>query len=157
MQVPIGLDFAEGGLVTFSANTSSIPLDYSVIFEDRLLGYFTDLSIPSAKYVAMINPATSGTGRFFLHNVVPSNGLNYINRESFNVYSVKKEIYISTSSINNSSVASIYDLLGRKVGIYELEPSNLNVIDASALIPGIYLVNVSNNGILSSRKVYIGD
>jgi hypothetical protein len=156
MSIPIGFDHAGGGLVTFSASIASLPNGYIAVLEDKVNSTFTDLSIPDSKYEVAVDKGSSGTGRFFLHLVESSNGIPLHNIQKITSFAVKKDIFIK-GNVPAGSVASIYDLMGRKLAGFELEESNLNILNMNSLAEGVYIVKVSNGKILQTNRVFLTD
>jgi len=156
MAIPIGFDCNAGGLVSFYANINSLPSGYIAVLEDRLLGSFTDLNVRDAKYEVAVEAGTTGTGRFYLHAVEGSNAVNEPNKQKITTFAVKKEIYIK-GQVSLGAVAFIYDMMGRKIADYRLEPTQLNILRADSFKKGIYIVQVSDNGNLKTDKVFISE
>jgi hypothetical protein len=156
LTIPIGLDCKNGGLVVFNAIIGSLPVGYGAILEDRLLGLFTDLTATDAKYEVLLQAGISGTGRFFLHTNEGSTFVNLNNADNLITYAVKKEIYIK-GNVSAGSVASVYDLLGKKMIEYKLGANNLNIIEMNSFQDGIYIVKIADKGKLKANKVFIGN
>ena len=153
MVIPVGFDCEAGGLVSFHAGISSLPLGYIALLEDRQLGIFTNLKVKGSNYEVMITPGTKGTGRFYLHTMAGSTETDR-NEEKINAFAVRKEIYIK-GEVSPGAIASIYDLMGRKIGEYKLEPTDLNILKADSFKEGIYIVKVLDTGILKTDRLYI--
>jgi hypothetical protein len=47
--------------------------------------------------------------------------------------------------------------MGRKMGDFRLEPSDMNIINAGAFIEGVYIVKVSDKGVLKTDRVVISE
>ncbi len=156
MCVPVGLNCLEGGLISFTADIKSLPAGYISVLEDRQLGIFTDLGTPGSKYELSVPEGTKGNGRFFLHTVEGPNGFKLPNYQKITTFAVKKEIFIR-GNITEDCIVSVYDLLGRKISDSQLEPTNLNIINASSLKAGIYIVKVSGKGVSQTNRVLISD
>jgi hypothetical protein len=156
LAIPIGFDCSAGGLVSFNAEISSLPSGYIAVLEDRLPGTFTDLNVTNAKYEVAVEAGTTGFGRFFLHSIGDPTGLNLQNKQKITSFAVKKEIYIK-GLVSEGSMASIYDIMGRKMGDFRLEPSDMNIINAGAFIEGVYIVKVSDKGVLKTDRVVISE
>ena len=156
MLVPVGLDFTSGGLVSFSADISNLPAGYIAVLEDRLHGIFTDLAVTGGKYEVAVDAGSSGTGRFFLHTVEGSNGILIPEKPIISIFAFKKEIFINVRGSETAS-AGIYDLLGRKLANYKLDSVDLNILNMADFKDGIYIVKVSDKGILNTTRVFIGE
>ena len=156
MVIPIGFDCTIGGLVSFSAEITSLPINYISVLEDRHLGIFTDLSEHNSKYEIVVDAETKGTGRFYLHTVAGPNGINLQANQKITTFAVKKEIYIK-GKVSENAVASVFDLMGRKIADYNLEPTDINIIDAGTFERGIYILRVSDRGVVKTDRIYISD
>ena len=156
MIIPVGFDCHEGGLVTFSARLTSLPSGYKAILEDRLLKTFTDLKVPGAKYELIINSGIMGTGRFYLHTMGTPTGISLQEDLENTIYAVNKEIYIK-GFVSESAIAYVYDIMGRKIADYQLEPSEMNILNVYTLKGGIYIVKVLDKGVVNTEKVYISE
>lgn len=153
--IPIGLDYKDGGVVTFSTELLDLPDGTRVILEDRLLEKYIDLQAPSASYTIEVAENTEGYGRFFLHTFDPA-GVTSINskQEKFNVFALNKEVHI-IGTISTPAPVNIYDLVGRKSYEGILDQGNLNIISLDQLEQGIYIVNFKTENTQHSKKVYI--
>jgi hypothetical protein len=154
MIVPIGIEMPIGGLISFSAETFSLPIGYNAILEDRKLSIFTDLATQNSNYTAIMDDGTTGSGRFFLNIVGEAKGLKSSDIQRLTMYAFGKKIYIQGTFLQDTN-AGIYDLTGRLVSLHNLEKSGLNTIDASELKDGIYIIKVSGSGFLQTGKVFI--
>jgi len=155
MVIPVGFDCTAGGNVTFSAGITSLPAGYSYILEDRTLNVFTDLNVTGAKYEVTISPETSGFGRFYIHTMSGANGLPQDISSVLQVYAANREIFVK-GNIENYSFAYLYDITGKKVAVFELQPGTENrfAVDGS-LSSGIYFLSVTGNGTNKTSKVFI--
>ena len=156
MIIPIGFEYASGGLVTFTSTVDELPFGYTMILEDRKMGTFADLSVSGTKHEVVLPALTSDTGRFFLHTIQEPNNINLDNKQNISIFAVRKEIFINAlSSVNGT--ASVYDLMGRKIADYRLEPSEINVINADTYNNGVYIVKVIDRGIITTGKIVISE
>ncbi|MEX0982027.1 MAG: hypothetical protein WD577_05965 [Bacteroidales bacterium] len=156
MIVPIGFDCAEGGIVSFSAEITSLPTDYITVFEDRQLDVFTDLNIEGASYEVDLAPGASGFGRFFLHAVaMEPNAVLPESVNSMSIYTIRKEIIVKGFIDSNSSL-SLFDMTGKKLAEYKLEEGKENRIQLDEGIQsGIYIAKVSGSLIDKTAKLFI--
>ncbi len=156
MVVPIGFDCAGGGLVSFHADINSLPAGYTAILEDRLFGTFTDLAVIGASYDINLEPSTSGTGRFFLHAVPEGpNSFHFLSKNEITIFAQNKEIFIR-GWVENHTSATLFDLTGKKLAIFELQASMNNRIELNdGVKEGIYILKIVGPGTNKSGKVFI--
>lgn len=161
--IPIGLDYKEGGLVNFSAETVLLPEGFNVILEDRLLNIFTKLNELSSEYSVVVDANTSGIGRFYLHTyqapMAPEEPEEPVNLNSNNIsplliYSYGGDIIIK-GEITGIANAKLYNLAGSLVRTYELMPSDLNVLPADDVQQGIYIVKISGKTVNENKKILL--
>jgi hypothetical protein len=156
MTVPIGFNSTTSGIVTFRADINSLPSGYTAILEDRFLGIFTDLNLPGASYEVAVPAEISGTRRFFLHTVSGPNRINLKKQQEIFTYAVKNEIFIK-GQVSESATSSVYDVMGRLIGVYKLEPGNLNNLKLDAIKSGVYIVKVKDLGVIKTDRVFISE
>lgn len=157
MIVPIGVDVPAGGVLTFSAETFSLPLGYKAVLEDRQQGIFTNIEQRGTEYAALSSAGTKGSGRFYLHltgavtdvNITPDN-------QKINIFSYGKEIYIQ-GNLNENVIVRIYDISGKMVKTQRLDYGiiNINVIRADELKSGIYFVKLESKEKLETAKIFL--
>lgn len=151
--IPLGLKTAQGQQVTFSIEITTLPADVEVYLEDNETQTFTLLNVDNYSFTA--NTAISGTGRFFLR--FGNSSLSTIKEASskLNLYANERTIYLNGLLLADSKV-SIYDVQGRLVlSSYLNEGTDQNTIEASNLRSGIYIVNISNNKQVQTKKVIL--
>jgi hypothetical protein len=153
LSIPIGFDCKVVGEVTFTADMVSLPSDCRVILEDRLLGKFTDLA-ETPSYTVNIDSDTYSIGRFYLNtsdNITKTiNG----NVPVFHIYAAEKKIFVE-GTITTTAHANLYDISGRLVKTYSLAPSDLNVLPASGIPEGIYMLRIFDNGFSENKKILL--
>ncbi|MBN1597154.1 MAG: T9SS type A sorting domain-containing protein [Bacteroidales bacterium] len=167
--IPIGFDYKDGGMVTFSSESILLPDSFRVIIEDRLLGVFTNLEEPSSAYSTTVEENFSGIGRFYLHTYLDSKeteqpeepeepeepvAVNDINTSSIYIYSYGSEIFIR-GEINGNTHVKLYDLAGSLIRTYELTQTDINILPATGIRKGIYLVKVEGKGISKTGKIIL--
>jgi hypothetical protein len=153
--IPIGIDFASGGQVTFSAETEPLR-NCKFTLEDRLAGVFTDIS--SNNYTVTLPAKTYGTGRFFIHI---SSGRSVKQRQPDNKM---PEIRIWLSSdrqlmiqgaVGEKANCTVYNTEGHQIIHTQLRDGELNAISLPADIHGVCLVRVTDGAKVTLRKVAI--
>jgi hypothetical protein len=154
MVIPIGIEMASGGSVSFSAETVPLPSGYQAVLEDRKLGILTDLGAIGTLYTTILDAGTTGTGRFFMHVVNASTEVKPIDISKIAIYAFEKYIYIQ-GNYKEGSQASVYDLSGRLLKVHYLENSSLNKLSANDLNEGVYVVRVSSEEQSKTERVFI--
>lgn len=162
MRIPIGFDYKDGGTVTFTADVVPLHAGVRAILIDSLLGKFTDLQEPSAIYTTNVNPNTSGIGRFFVNvsntstlaNSSISTLVNNIDKYRFIIYAIKDEIIIK-GTITVTTRANLYDLAGRLMRTYLLNPSDINILPANGMPTGFYILKVFGDNLNENKKVFL--
>ena len=157
LRVPIGFDFKEGGTVTFTSDVVPLPAGVKAILVDSLLGKFTDFDEPSATYTTTVNPGITGPGRFYLNisaTVSNPTTVNNIDNQSIDIYSSGEKIIVK-GKITKNTQADLYDLSGRKIRIYMLYPSEINILPADGIPLGIYILKISRDGVNENKKVFL--
>lgn len=156
MVIPVGLNVDDGGKVRFDTRITTLPNGYKAILEDRNLNIFTDLSQPGTFYEVVLEKKTLGKGRFFLHVVEGPVNIQLYNPKDIKIYAVQKELYIK-GTISAGAILELYDLLGKKLSMHNLNPGELNIVNGNHLLNGIYIVKIINEGILKTDRVFIND
>ena len=151
--IPVGINFTTGGVVTFKANVLSLPAGYKAILEDRLNGSFTELSQPGASYDAILDANTSGTGRFFLHTGASADQVDLNKAKHINAYAFDREIIIDGNP-GPDALAELFTITGVKVGVFKLQPSDLNRWNVN-VETGMYILKVSGNKISETKRIFI--
>jgi hypothetical protein len=152
----VGIDYATGGEVTISLQSTSLPLGMNVILEDRLNKTFKALTTGSELKIT-VDPNTKGIGRFYLHTTALSvNDLKTVALPGkLNAYvSSNNEIRI-IGEVSSKAIAILYDTQGKAILSQNLKESNLNVIPTSNIKTGIYMLSVRDTGKVQSFKLFI--
>ena len=154
--IPLGLDCKTGGEVTFSAETVELPAACSVILEDKTTKTFTSLA-GGATYKATVPSGATGTGRFYIHTNDVISGVSDLPSTatfSLKVYPANGEIIIE-GEVSNQAKAALFDLNGKKLGAYTLQGQNRNTISVAGVVPGVYLLSVTDSGKRFTTKIVI--
>lgn len=161
MRVPIGVNYPKGGTVTFSAEIVPLPVGITAILIDSLLGTSTELVDSSSTYTAVIATNTSGTGRFFLNisnsasEVSTDMPGNIILKNPLDIFYDGKDIIVKGIINNNNTKANLYDMSGRLLREYILQPADINILQADGLSSGIYILKVFGDGVLQNQKMFL--
>ncbi|MCX6240037.1 MAG: T9SS type A sorting domain-containing protein [Bacteroidia bacterium] len=149
MVIPVSLDLTTGGEVTFSAKSANLPSGYVPVLEDRQTGISTLLNAAGASYKVVLPSNTKGINRFYLHlNAIKSAPVTAIvsavvipDVARLKVYPIGKEIHIQ-GVVEDRCVASLYDLNGRSVGVYQLQAADNITLYPEGINNGIYLLRI---------------
>ncbi len=154
--IPVDVYSEDGGEISISAETASLPSACKVILEDKSTGTYTELT-DGESYSATVVAGEAETGRFYIHtgmNTTGTEGLELDGGESFNVYLSGGEIVIE-GNVGNSATASLYSITGKRASINKLQAGSRNCIQSQGLAPGVYLLTVTDGGNRYSTKIVI--
>ena len=152
--IPIGLDCKAGGTVTFSAKLVELPGDCKPYLEDKLTGVVTDFSVETARYTATLAPDSKGIGRFYLYTSKIGTGIPETETSPLLIYSVNREIHIE-GLVGANATGHLYDLSGKSIGSYRLQPSTVNIINEKQVTAGAYLFVVQDGEKRFSKKLVL--
>ncbi len=156
MIIPVGIDFPDGGEVTFTAQLLSIPEKTNIVLEDRLLNITTSFVDAESHYTTTIEANSMSTGRFYLHVSGNSQvtGIDKSDMNKINAWMEREEIVISGISENNA-VAKLFDIRGSSVLVRNLDKTVTNRINVNGISSGIYMLQVIQNGKRTGIKLQI--
>lgn len=152
--VPVGIDFKDGGEVTFSAVT--VPVDGRRFWlEDRISGTFTELGLKS--YTVNLPADTYGTGRFFI--IASTNTPTAIERpvtesEELRIWASGGQVIIK-GTVGRSALCEMFDMQGRKMLEQGLSDGELNTVEMPVGLHGVIVVKVTDGTKLISRKIIL--
>lgn len=151
--VPVGVNFAKGGEVTFSGFVVPLDGNYKIYLEDRLTGVLTDLS--QDEYTVTLAANTKGTGRFFIV-AAQATGIERPGEISDNlmVWASDRKIHIR-GELSGKATARLLDLNGRLIMETSLPDTRNNLVQAPVRTGGIYLLQVLDGNRQTTRKVVI--
>jgi hypothetical protein len=156
VEISLGLNSKFNGLVVFSSEMVNIPAGYQVVLEDRLTNTFTRLN-DGQVYTATVGQDTQGKGRFYLHTLnSTTNILEDGLKPFYTVYNDKHKIYIN-GQVQGKTMATLYDIMGRKIHELQLEQSPVNTISTSDIKTGIYLLNIEYPGGTYTQKIPVNN
>ena len=158
-EIPLGFTTGKSGtnfsikasqLANFTAGTQVILKDYQDINNPII----TDLSDGSS-YVFSSNATSNNTSRFVLLFHAPSiaTGINPTDNSSFWISTNANGQIIVNGNLSENSAIAIYNAIGQKIMSRNLTQTNAAL--RTSLLPGVYMVMVSNAGKTISRKVII--
>ncbi len=153
--IPVGLDYKEGGEVTFTARVSGFSQGTSIYLEDRLMNKTTNLFESGARYAATLNPGTAGTGRFYLKAAAIPTSTPMPETLPLKVYTQGGRIVIDGSLPAGSRLA-LYSAEGRCWYSGKTDNLSRNLIDATGFPPGVYILDVNSGQTRVPYKVALG-
>ncbi len=152
--IPVGIDFKDGGEVTFSAVT--VPVDGRRFWlEDRVSGTFTELGLKSC--TVNLPADTYGTGRFFI--IASTNTPTAIERpvtesEELRIWASGGQVIIK-GTVGRSALCEMFDMQGRKMLEQGLSDGELNTVEMPVGLHGVIVVKVTDGTKLISRKIIL--
>lgn len=155
MIIPVGIDCTAGGDVTISLSATTVPANYNVVLEDRLLNKFIPFNEASNFYNATLAAETKGIGRFYLHvKSAQTTGIDNLTDAKINAWMDRDEIVVKGVTENNA-VAKLFDARGSLILMKNLENTNTNRIKVNGINTGIYMLQVIENGKRTTSKLQI--
>lgn len=155
--VPLGLDAGTGISVTFNAIFNNWFETGTVFLEDRSANKMIALDAENSSYTFVTDPQKTGIGNFYLHfnAALAGEDTRDASIESVRITGNRNEGTIRVlGRIDQGSTLRVFDLSGR----LRMEESLLNpyenVIDAPGLETGIYLIQVRNNHVMKTEKLF---
>ena len=153
--IPIGIDFAKGGKVTFSAETEPFR-SYKYILEDRVTGIFTDMA--SNIYSVDLPSRTFGTGRFFIHvtvgrNIRPQTYQN--NLRDIRIWVSQNRKINVQGATSDKAICEVFDAMGHKIYEGKLAEGDFQSFNVPTIESGLYLVRVTDGDKTTITKVLI--
>lgn len=153
--IPLGVNANSGEQLTFSINESTLPETVDIYLEDNVTNTFTLLN--SSDYIITPSETLSGTGRFFLRLEDTSLSITETSFDQLSIFTNTKERTITIhGQLLDASTAKVFDVQGRQVSSVALSSSNItHNIDTSNYSPGVYIVQIENDGQSKTQKVII--
>ncbi len=155
-RIPVGLDFEEGGEITFTARFAGLPQGTPVYLEDKLLQKTVNIAQEGAGYSTIVAAGTKGIGRFYLHGssqLVTS--INQLPVNEYLVYIIGKAIVVNGDFSPDTRLV-LFSVDGRI--LYDGKAGSINQchIDANHLPSGVYLLSITDNGQRQTKKIVLG-
>ena len=154
--MPVGVDFAGGGEVTFSAFT--IPLEGKKFWlEDRTAKTYTELGTNS--YTVTLPSNTYGTGRFFIiasTNTPTGIGQPEADDGGLRIWHSGGRVIIQ-GDVSEGSLCEIYKMNGAKVLAGKLTGGEMNTVDLAPGTNGVIIVRITDGIKVTTRKLAIPD
>lgn len=153
--VPVGLDYENGGEVTFTAEIEPLR-NFTFILEDRMTGIFTDLK--SGSYRVILPAKTYGTGRFFVHlsaDRKPRPSSENPDLLGLRIWSSRNNQVNIQGIVSNNATCQVFDIWGHKIFETRLVGSDYNTFTVPAANKGVYLVKVTDGAKVVIQKVVL--
>jgi len=149
IEIPVGLDLPEGGVVIFRTVGVTLPKGWMPLFDDRVTNISTPLCPETGEYRATLPPSTCGKGRFYLRfgsSLIETGNPEAVlkNHSRFSVYGDGNNVII-TGMPGQKSMAALYRMDGIKLEVFHLEHAVRNVIPLNGVAAGIYLLEITDN------------
>jgi hypothetical protein len=154
--IPVGVDFLQGGDVTFSADYEKLD-NYRFVLEDRLNNVFTDIQDDS--YSVTLPAGTHGTGRFYIHT--KETGTTDIQPQPTPDNDIGMKIWVSGNTFyikgDVSEKARAYVYNNQAEVIYEgiLQEGPFNSFTVLNLTTGIYIIRIVDGEKVNLKKIMI--
>ncbi len=153
--IPVGVNCAKGGEVTFSADVVPIR-PYKFWLEDRKTGIFTDLNADT--YTATLPENTYGTGRFYLYTATNVRRImrphkDYGDQLSLRIWTTSNNEVKIEGNVSSKAVCQVYDSRGQKIFETTLGDVYYNTISLPSVRNGTYLVKVTDGIKTITKKV----
>ncbi len=144
-RIPIGLDLEAGGEVTFTVSCENMPSNANVVLEDEQASAKAFLNVEGGSYTATVGEGASGTGRFYLTVGENTTGTTELEHPGIYVFAHNKKIYVN-GEIDGNTLIELFNSDGKLLYTTFAETASQNIIDASGLPTGVYLVKIGKGG-----------
>jgi endonuclease I/chitodextrinase len=152
--IPLGVNASSGTEITISAEITNLPSGYTLFLEDRSNDTFTELDEASS-FTQTLSADISGIGRFYLHTINSSLGVDSDILQSVHVYTNNdKELHL-VGLPNEKVDVTIYDISGREVLTTSYDNGGNETIDIAVLSQGMFIVNLQSLSGRLNKKVLI--
>lgn len=155
-RIPVGIDFKDGGEVTFTARFAGFPQGTPVYLEDKLLQKTVDITQEGASYSTTVAAGAKGIGRFYLHGsskLVTS--INQLPVNEYLIYTIGKAIVVNGDFSPDTRLV-LFSVDGRILYDGRAGSRNQCRIDANHLPSGVYLLSITDNGQRQTKKIVLG-
>lgn len=145
--VPLHVKAIAGNTYSITIENSTIPNSSDIFLHDTLLNTSTLLTQNSYEFTANTN--LNGVGRFYLRTTDETLGNQEYTFSDLSITSISKphKQLLIKGLINNNTTVNLYDMTGRKVNTFSIEPngSNSYAFDISNISTGVYLATLINS------------
>ncbi len=153
--VPVGLDYARGGKVTFSADIEAVR-GFSYWLEDKETGILTNLGKDS--YTVTLPENTYGTGRFWIHSSFgrPERQRGVENNLlSLRIWPSGDRQVIIQGEVSDNARCEVYGTNGEKIKEKPLQGGDTNRVTIPGSRQGVYLIKVTDGIYTEIQRVVI--
>ena len=156
-RIPIGLNYKNGGEITFTANSENLPANLPLILEDIKTNTLIYLNENDAIYSTFIDSDEAEIGRFFLlTNENMATQSKIIEENVFKVKCIQKTIIIEGIT-DNKTQFKLFGIDGKIHAIRKGNSSNINRININPFPAGIYLLKIEGPKQIQTTKIIISD
>jgi hypothetical protein len=154
--IPVGIDFENGGEVTFSADIEPFR-NYKFWLEDRTTGIVTELGANT--YTVTLPARTYGTGRFFVYvaagrSIRPRT--DNANLLDIRIWSTQDRQINIQGVVSEKATCEVYDTFGKKIFDTRLTDGDYNSFNIPSADKGVYLVKVTDGlKVITGRVVLL--
>jgi len=152
VSVPIGININTSADLKLTAfGFEQFDPQVSLFLEDNQSQTIQDLrQNPTLTFKSSVGATEN---RFVLHFTKGTTQVENSEETLFNAFVYQKSIYVNLGNENNA-LLEVFDVAGKKVLSQKLQNSGQNII-ATDLQQGNYIVKISNDKTLKSRKIFI--
>jgi hypothetical protein len=151
--VPISLKANAASEVIFTASAFNLPDDIKIYLEDKELSKFFELS-DNKDYKLTLNESVNGFGRFYAH--FSRGALNVVENDIDEMQILNQNNFIHIKGLDSGLLSiEVFDINGKRVLNRNENFEKLNAIDLSSLSKGVYLVKVTKETRIASKKILI--
>jgi hypothetical protein len=151
--VPISLKANAASEVIFTASAFNFPDDIKIYLEDKELSKFFELS-DNKDYKLTLNESVNGFGRFYAH--FSRGALNVVENDIDEMQILNQNNFIHIKGLDSGLLSiEVFDINGKRVLNRNENFEKLNAIDLSSLSKGVYLVKVTKETRIASKKILI--
>ena len=151
--VPVSLKANAASEVIFTASAFNLPDDIKIYLEDKELSKFFELS-DNKDYKLTLNKSVNGFGRFYAH--FSRGTLNVVENDIDEIQILNQNNFIHIKGLDSGLLSiEVFDVNGKRVLNRNENFEKLNAIDLSSFSKGVYLVKVTKETRIASKKILI--
>lgn len=153
MIIPLEISSEDDTSITISANIISLPENYKVFLEDRLLNTFTRLDEVSNTIELNILKGET-TNRFFVHTTSSALSTDLVNTTNISVYKSNNDLRINGLE-NSTTKVSLFNILGAEVMTTSFIATSNHTLALPKLSKGVYIVAIESDKVQLNKKIII--
>lgn len=155
MVIPIGVIASSGKEITFTTESTNLPLGIKVFLEDRESNTFVRLDEANTEYKITLSGVLNGSGRFYLHTRSNALSTDDLALQGVSIYSSSKNT-LRVNGVNSNKVnLKIYNILGKNVFNQSFTSRGNSDITLPNLSKGIYVVKLATEKGEISKKIVL--